>query len=372
MSNVSQQGGLPSLSIVVPTFREAQNLPELVERIELACGSRGIVAEMLVMDDDSRDGIVEAAESLARPWLRVVVRRENRGLSAAVLDGFRLARHEVLLVMDADLSHPPEKIPEMLEALASGADFVLGSRYVRGGSTDEDWGFFRWVNSRVATLLARPFTRVADPMSGFFAFRRDAFEQAASLNPVGYKIGLEILVKCNCRDIREIPIHFSKRKHGESKLNLKEQIRYLQHLRRLAIYKFANWAHFVQFGIVGFTGTIVNLAVLTLLVFLGAPLRAAVALAILTAMVSNFVLNREFTFSYARSGPFWRQMFGFIAASSVGAVVNYATVLVLLHTWPVLERLPQVASVVGILAGLIFNFFASRYLVFRAPGKYSS
>lgn len=369
MSSVSEQRCVPSVSIVVPTYREAANLPELVERVEQACVSRGIVMEMLVMDDDSGDGIEQVAASLARPWLRLVVRKKDRGLSAAVLDGFRLAQNDILLVMDADLSHPPEKIPEMLEALASGADFALGSRYVRGGSTDEDWGFFRWINSRAATLLARPFTRVADPMSGFFAFRREAFERTAPLNPIGYKIGLEILVKCNCRNICEIPIHFSKRKYGDSKLNLKEQIRYLQHLRRLAIYKYANWAHFVQFGIVGFTGTIVNLAVLTLLLWLGVPVRAAVALAILTAMVSNFILNREFTFSYARTGPFWRQMFGFIAASSVGAVVNYATVLVLLHAWPVLERLPQIASVVGILAGLVFNFFASRYLVFRAPEK---
>lgn len=368
MSVSQKTGRYPSVSLVVPAYREAENLPELVERVERAFGAASIAFEMLVMDDDSGDGIEQVAASLERPWLRVVVRTKERGLSAAVLDGFRLAKNDVLLVMDADLSHPPEKIPEMLDALAAGADFVLGSRYVRGGSTDEDWGFLRWVNSKAATLLARPFTRVSDPMSGFFAFRRERFERAAPLNPIGYKIGLEILVKCDCRSVAEVPIHFSKRLHGQSKLTLKEQLRYLQHLRRLAIYKYANWAHFVQFGIVGFSGTFVNLAALTLLVWLGVGVRAAAAAAIFVAMLSNFVLNRRFTFSYARNGSWWRQLVGFIGASSFGAAINYATILVMLQTWPALEAIPQIPSVVGILAGLVFNFFASRYLVFREPG----
>lgn len=365
MSISQYMGQYPSVSLVVPTYHEAENLPELVERVERVCREQDIPLEMLVMDDDSGDGIEQVAAQLGRPWLRVVVRTKDRGLSAAVLDGFRLAKNDVLLVMDADLSHPPEKIPEMLAALAEGADFVLGSRYTRGGSTDEDWGFLRWVNSKAATFLARPFTRVSDPMSGFFAFRRERIDLAAPLNPIGYKIGLEILVKCDCRRVAEVPIHFSKRRHGQSKLTLKEQLRYLQHLRRLAIFKYANWAHFVQFGIVGFSGTFVNLAALTLLVWGGVSVRGAAAAAIFVAMLSNFVLNRRFTFSYARNGSWTRQLVGFIGASSFGAVVNYATILLMLHIWPTLERVPQIPSVAGILAGLVFNFFTSRYLVFR-------
>ncbi len=251
--------------------------------------------------------------------------------------------------------------------LEAGADFVIGSRYVEGGSTDELWGVWRHINSRAATLLARPFARVKDPMSGFFALRRDTFAQAAPLNPVGYKIGLELIVKCPVRDVREAPIHFAKRRHGKSKLNLREQLRYLQHLRRLAIYKYGNWAHFAQFAVVGFSGTLVNLTLLTLLVWWSVPVRLAVAAAILGSMLSNFVLNRRFSFSYARSGSWWRQLLGFLAASSVGACVNYATVLATLHLWPVLMHLPQAASLVGIMAGLLFNFFISRYFVFKAP-----
>src|SRR5690349_15415001 len=107
--------------------------------------------------------------------------------------------------MDADLSHPPEALPGMLTKLREGADFVLGSRYVRGGTTSDDWGVLRWLNSRVATWLARPLTSVRDPMSGFFALRRSTFEAGREFNPIGYKIGLELIVKCGCERVVEVP-----------------------------------------------------------------------------------------------------------------------------------------------------------------------
>ncbi len=354
-----------SVSVIVPTYREAENIAELMERVCRVRESHGLDMEVLIMDDDSGDGIGAVIAGLGIPWLRLVTRTGDRGLSAAVLDGFREASKAAFVVMDADLSHPPEKIPELLALLEAGSDFALGSRYVAGGSTDEAWGVFRWMNSRVATWLARPFTRVRDPMSGFFAIRRETWENAAPLNPIGYKIGLEMMVKGRCRNVRETPIHFSQRRHGKSKLTLGEQLRYLQHLRRLFVFAYGNWAHFAQFAVVGGIGTVVNLAVLTGLIWAGTPLRPAVAAAILVSMVSNFWLNRRFSFSYARNSSPWPQLAGFMAASSVGACVNYATVMGVLAAWPVLERVPQVASLAGIAAGLLFNYFVSRYFVFR-------
>jgi dolichol-phosphate mannosyltransferase len=162
-------------------------------------------------------------------------------LSSAVVRGLKVARGDVLLVMDADLSHPPEKIPELLEALDDlEVDFVIGSRYVTGGGMDESWGLIHWWNSRVATWMARPFTSASDPMAGFFALRRPTFEAARELNPVGYKIGLELIVKCGCKQICEVPIQFANRLHGESKLSLREQLNYLRHLGRLGEYKLRN------------------------------------------------------------------------------------------------------------------------------------
>ena len=350
----------PTVSVVVPTFREVENIPALVERLGRVRAA-GLDLELLVVDDDSGDGTEELLAKLGVPWCRLIVRKRDRGLSQAVLEGLRQARGDVFVVMDADLSHPPEKIPELVAALASGADFALGSRFAAGGSTDDDWGFYRWLNSRVATLLALPLTRVADPMSGFFALRRETFEAGRDLNPVGYKIGLELLVKCGCSRAVEIPIHFSDRRFGESKLSLKEQLKYLQHLRRLYNHRFGVWSHLAQFLAVGATGLAVNLAALTVLLRARVGQQPAVALAIAISMVWNFVLNRRFSFSYARRRSPAAQFLGFVAACSVGAVVNYAVTLAVWDAFAV----KQLAAAVGVAAGTVFNFLSNRFLVFR-------
>ena len=358
----------PSVSLVVPTYREAENLPELIRRVGAVRDSAGLDLELIIMDDDSRDGTPDAVARAGQSWVRLVTRTTDRGLSAAVMDGFREARNEVIVVMDADLSHPPETIPAMLAGLEAGADFVVGSRYAPGGSTAEDWGLLRWINSRVATLLARPFTTLRDPMSGFFAFRRAALASAAPLQPIGYKIGLELIVKGRFSRVEEVPIHFSDRFKGESKLNLREQLRYLRHLRRLADFKYGDLSHFLQFAAVGASGVVVNLGVLTVLAAVGVPLQVALALAILVAMLSNFALNRRITFSYTRHRNPWKQLAGFIAGSSMGAAVNYLAALTLLKRFPALEAFPQLPALAGICAGLLFNYLFSRYIVFHKRG----
>ena len=133
----------PSVSVVVPTYREVESIPHLVERLAALRRSAGLDLELLFMDDDSRDGSAALVEKLALPWVRLVTRTTDRGLSQAVLEGLRRSEREVLVVMDADLSHPPETIVAMLAALSDGADFVVGSRFAEGGSTADDWGLFR-------------------------------------------------------------------------------------------------------------------------------------------------------------------------------------------------------------------------------------
>jgi dolichol-phosphate mannosyltransferase len=232
----------PAVSVVIPTYREAENLPVIIPRLSEVLAKANLAAEIIVVDDFSGDGTRDVCRSLSERYpVRLETRQNERGLSSAVLHGLRVAWGDVLIVMDADLSHPPEKVPEVVRALdATDTDFVLGSRYVGGGGTDEDWGVGRWLNSKIATWLARPFTTAADPMAGFFALRRNSFLRADArqeLNPVGYKIGLELIVKCGCRRVHEVPIHFSNRLHGQSKLTLREQLNYLRHLVRLAQYK---------------------------------------------------------------------------------------------------------------------------------------
>ncbi|MGB8328537.1 MAG: polyprenol monophosphomannose synthase [Polyangiales bacterium] len=227
------------ISIVVPTYREAENLPLLAEAVDATFTDLGGAYELLFVDDDSRDGSEEiCAELVQRFPARVLVRKGERGLATAVVHGITIASGEIIVVMDADLSHPPSAIPQLLEPLLSGeSDFVLGSRYVEGGSIHEDWTLLRKLNSVIASHLARPLFPVRDPMSGFFAFRRSEMPDPARLTPVGYKIGLEIFVKGDFATPREVPIHFERRRHGESKLSFKQQLDFLRHLCRLYFYQ---------------------------------------------------------------------------------------------------------------------------------------
>ncbi len=352
-----------SLTIVVPTYKEVENIPHLIDRVAAVRAACGVPIDMLFMDDNSKDGSAELVAARPEEWVRLIERTGPRGLSEAVLDGFRQARGEVILCMDADLSHPPTAIPQMIAKLEGGADFVFGSRYVKGGSTADDWGFLRWLNSRVATLLARPLTAVQDPMAGFFALRRSTFEGGREFSPIGYKIGLELMVKCGCEKVVEVPIHFEDRRFGQSKLTMTQQLLYLKHLRRLYIFKFGVWSQLLQFLVVGALGTLVNLAALTALLRVGIPTNAAIALAIFLAMGFNFALNRRFSFAGARDGSWAHQFARFVAASSVGAVINYGTTLAMMKY--VIGPRPQLAALIGIAVGTLSNFVATRYLVFR-------
>jgi dolichol-phosphate mannosyltransferase len=224
-------------SVIIPTYKEAPNIAPLLASLQEVRARSGLDLDVWLMDDRSHDGTREEVESTGMPWVHLVERDGTRGLSPAVLDGIAASRGRRVVVMDADLSHPAATIPALLAALDAGADFTIGSRYVRGASTDDTWGAFRRLNSKVATLLALPLARLQDPMSGFFAFDRALLGGAAPLNPVGYKIGLEIIVKCRAQRITEIPIHFAERIAGRSKMSFRQQMLYLEHLRRLYAFK---------------------------------------------------------------------------------------------------------------------------------------
>ncbi len=284
-----------NVSIVVPTLNEAENIPQLVERVANAMSGRDW--EMLIVDDDSRDGTPQVCAELAEKYpLRLLVRkRPAYGLSGAVLHGFAHARGNVLVVMDADLQHPPEKIPELVDTVVSGqADFVIGSRYA-GGTMAEQWGAFRRLNSFLATLLARPFAgNVKDPMSGFFALRRETFECAQRLSPMGYKIALELICKCRVKQVREIPIHFGVRQRGQSKLTLKQQFHYLQHLSRLYDFTFPRLAPIMKFLIVLMIGFVLAAVAFAVAVKAGAALPIAAVIAYLAHLLVTAVFHLRY------------------------------------------------------------------------------
>ena len=236
----AMSGPLPPVSVIVPAYREVGNLESLADRVFTALREGGVNGEMVIVDDDSRDGTEDLARRLGERFaVRLVIREGVRGLSSAVMTGFEHARHEVFVVLDADLQHPPELIPELLALLArEGCDFVIGTRYGLGARIDENWPVHRCWMSRLATAIARPLAPLSDPMSGYFALRRETWLRGTDLDPVGYKIALELYVKCGCRRPAEIPICFAPRHAGESKMSAKVQLQYLRHLWSLYCFRF--------------------------------------------------------------------------------------------------------------------------------------
>jgi len=225
--------GVPvEVSVVVPAYNERDTLPELVDRLHRALGSG---YEVVVVDDASPDGTSQVAEVLGRRYPVRVVRRPGKlGLGSAVLEGARAAFGRFVVVMDADLSHPPETAPQLLAALRSGAEVAVASRYVAGGGV-RDWPWRRRLMSRVAVLLARWWLREprCDPVSGFFGVRRELL-LTPSLQGLGYKILLEVLAHHRSRKVVEVPYVFTDRRGGRSKLTAGEVWNYLKllwHLR---------------------------------------------------------------------------------------------------------------------------------------------
>src|SRR5579863_3394683 len=228
------------ISIVVPAYNERGNMDLLVERAGSALAASGEPYELIIVDDNSPDGTAEAVRGLqaTRPWLRLVVRTNDRGLSSAVIAGWDASRGDVLGCMDADLQHPPEVLSQLIHALRiSEADVVVASRHVRGGGVS-DWSWARRIVSWTATVLATlavPGTlgEVRDPMSGFFLLRRGVIRRAV-LKPRGYKILLEVLAKGEYASVREVPFVFEERVEGGSKIGTSIMWDYVAQLARIS------------------------------------------------------------------------------------------------------------------------------------------
>lgn len=227
------------LSVVVPTYDETDNLRPLTMRLFAATRKAGIACDLLFADDESPGSpasraIVQALQQEGYAVrLETRARSQGRGLSSAVLLGFARAAHETVVCMDADLQHEPESVPAVaLPVLEGRADFSVGSRHVGGGGIGFAWSAVRVVISSGATLLARPLCASTDPMSGFFCTTKRVLARGEP-RPRGFKIGLEVMVRCRCTTVADVPITFREREAGESKLSAKQNVEYVQQLAGL-------------------------------------------------------------------------------------------------------------------------------------------
>ena len=225
------------LALAIPTLREAENIGHVLDNVRSVLDPLGIRYEIIVVDDDSRDGTEEIVSNISRedPRVRILVRKGQRGLSGAVLYGWQNTDAAILGVMDADLQHPPELLPRLIASVLAGHDLVIGSRYVDGGSM-RDWNPFRKLISAAAIWVTWPIqrrgARAKDPMSGFFFVRRECVE-SIPFQSTGFKLLLEILVRGRVRTVEEIPFSFGLRHYGASKASFKVAVDYARLLARL-------------------------------------------------------------------------------------------------------------------------------------------
>jgi len=291
-------------SLVIPTYNESKNLKQLVPQLcDLLDEAIPGAYELIIVDDNSPDRTWELALELISeyPQLRVMRRVEEKGLSTAVIRGWQVAKGQVLGVIDGDLQHPPELLLKLWAEIEGGADLAIASRHVEGGGVSE-WSIVRRFLSRGAQLLGlilcpEVVGRVSDPMTGYFLVRR-ACIAGKIMNPLGYKILIEVLGRGKIRWIAEVGYVFQERQHGESKVTGQQYLEYIQHLIRL---RFSLWpvGRFLRFAIVGFSGVFVDMIVLYLLSdpsTLAWGLTRSKIIASELAIFNNFLWNDLWTF----------------------------------------------------------------------------
>ena len=361
------------LSLILPTYNEADNILEMIPILRDTLSE--IEYEIIIVDDNSPDGTWKVAQELSKDMdnVHVLRRVDRRGLSSAVIDGFLVAKGDVLSVMDADGQHDHTILPEIYSSVLDNKGVAIGSRSIEGGSVGE-WDERRFLMSRIATKLAKKLCAVSvkDPMSGFFAVHRSVFEKALpKLNPKGFKILLDILVHVPKQtEAKEIPFTFSVRHHGESKLSWKVQIEFLEYLYDVTIGKIIPLV-FVKYCLVGSLGVIVHVAAFTAismafkngsdLTFSGFSF--SVIGATETAILFNFWLNNIWTFSNSRLRgiSIFTGLLKFNGACLFGALANYAVSAFLFS-----NGFPELASViVGAFTGVIWNYTMNRMFTWK-------
>lgn len=354
------------LSLIAPTYNEKENIVPLVERVHKALSQYDY--ELIIVDDNSPDGTAQLANSLSSKYpLKVIVRTTERGLASAVVAGFSQAGGQVLGVIDADLQHPPEAIPALLDAIRGGADVAIGSRYVEGGGI-EGWSTKREIISigakTIARLLLSSVKGIKDPLAGFFLFRREVIEGAV-LAPTGYKILLEVLVRGNASQVVEVPYIFKERERGKSNLTFNEQLNFLKHLSHLAWFE-GNIKRFIKFCIVGASGFCVNLGLLALFVEVAGMHKVWAQIpSYQISILTNFMFNEFWTFSDRRTPglkSFLIRAVKFNLVSQVGWGINISVYYLALNVAGIYYIVSQI---IAIAVATIWNFFSNLIWTWR-------
>lgn len=351
------------VAVIVPTLNETANIDSLLSAI-LSQAAAGLHLEILVADGGSTDGTIERIRSWETKGLvRLVASDGRRGLAGDVLAAAGKASAPIIVVMDADFSHPPASIPELVApTLADESDMVVGSRYIPGG-TMPDWPLHRQFLSRLGGILAWPLTDLNDPMSGFFAIRRD-YLLAVDPTAAGFKIALEVLaVGGDALRVSEIPITFSDRVHGMSKIGLLELVAYARRLMVLAGGA-VSMGTAARFAVVGFLGLGVDLLVFNTLFAFGLGMVVAHIASFAVATLFNNAMNSRWAFAQSavkQSELDWRRHMRFFTVCLLALFLRGGALATAVDVW---GWSPEPAILLGIATAAVVNYIGNAFFVF--------
>jgi len=363
--------------IIIPTYNESENIERIVRCLLSVFLSIPHEMAILVVDDNSPDGTGDVVRALQTECPNVhLIQGEKNGLGAAYIRGMQHAMQamdaDVVFEMDADFSHKPEDVPRLMAQIDAGADFVIGSRYVKGGSIPSSWGLYRKLNSLGGNLVARYVAgiyRVRDCTAGFRAIRTTLLKQinVGRLRVQGYAFQVALLHAAHTAGAKivEIPVEFVDRTAGDSKLGLRDIIEFVVNAWWI---RFQSSRTFIKFAIVGASGVIVNLAFFTLFLALGINKYLASPLAVELSIISNFMLNNYWTFRWRKTGERTRvKGLKFNAVSFLSLGASYSTFVALSIAFP--SAPPQIHQLIGIVPATFVNYFLNSYWTFREKNK---
>ena len=359
--------------VILPTYNERENIVLMIRALQGEFRAIPHDMHILVVDDNSPDGTADAVREEAAPWQNIhLITGQKQGLGAAYIRGMKHAieqlQADAVMEMDADFSHKPADVPRLIEGLDNGADFVIGSRYVPGGSIPPDWGFLRRMNSKWGNVFARYVAgmyRVRDCTAGFRAIRASIIRKIDpdTLKVKGYAFQISLLHEAilNHAKVQEVPVEFVDRTRGETKLGLSDIVEFMLNAWWI---RFERSKTFLKFGVVGASGVAVNLIAFTALMRLGMSKYLASPIAIEVSIITNFLLNDFWTFS-ARDMNDRIHIRGlkFNAVSFVALAVSYSTFLLLSVLDP--QGVPQVHQAIGIVPATLINYFLNSYWTFK-------
>lgn len=350
------------ISIIIPTYNEKNSILNTIGEIKKYLS---VKHEILVMDDDSKDKTWKVVNDAKIDSTKAIRRTKNKSLSAAVIDGFEIAKYENLLVLDADGQHDPSIIPKMLEHIQKN-DFVSGSRYTKGGSV-QNWPKKRIFASKSAAMLTKLAlkTKITDPMSGFFMTKKKVYNQIKKqLSGRGYKIFLEMLSlyenKQEKVSLKEIPYKFRTRKQDKSKLGIKTIIDYLIMIAKLTLKNNT----LIKFLIVGLTGVIVNMFFLWLLTEqIGIYYVVSGIISTELAILNNFFLNNFWTWKKRnKKHHFIKRLLSFNAVSIIGLIITVSSLYIFTELFAINYL---ISNLIGIALATTWNYLANDKYTFK-------